>query len=218
MVNLTVPNKPPAGGGLVFHGATRYDWLLWLVTLGRETALREQILELAALEPGQSILDVGCGTGTLALAAKRRVGTTGRVYGIDASPEMLSRAYRKAARANTDVTFLKAFAQDLPFADGQFNTVLTTIMLHHLPRGSRRQCAREAGRVLKPGGRILAVDFGVSSLKHPSLLDHFRRPRHGSVELSELIALFSEEGLHCIQSGPVGIGSLQFVVAGHANH
>ncbi len=218
MLNLTVQNKPPATGGLVLHGATRYDWLLWLVTLGRETALREQILELAALEPGQSILDVGCGTGTLALAAKRRVGASGRVYGIDASPEMLSRAYQKAAKARSDVTFLKAFAQELPFADGQFNTVLTTIMLHHLPRSSRRQCAREIARVLKPGGRVLAVDFGASGSKHPTLLEHFRRPRHGSVKLSDLIALFSEEGLHCTQSGPVGISSLQFVVAQLANN
>src|SRR5690348_10193613 len=80
-----VQNLTPSTTGRVLHSAALYDLLLWLVTLGRERGFREKVLRLAHLEPGQSVLDVGCGTGTLAIAAKRHVGPTGRVHGIDAS-------------------------------------------------------------------------------------------------------------------------------------
>ena len=86
----------PATTGIVLHQAFLYDLFLWLVTLGRESAYRQKALNLARLRPGETVLDIGWGTGTLAIAAKRRVGTGGRVYGVDASPEMLARASRKA--------------------------------------------------------------------------------------------------------------------------
>src|SRR5687767_4080403 len=81
--------------GHVLHGATGYDLLIWVLTLGRERALREKMLRLARLAEGESVLDVGCGTGTLAIHAKQRVGQA-TVCGIDASPEMIERAQRKA--------------------------------------------------------------------------------------------------------------------------
>src|SRR5712691_2834084 len=84
---------------LVLHWAARYDLLAWLLTHGRERELREAIIRLASLETGDDILDIGCGTGTLAIAAARHVGTTGAVTGIDASPAMIARANRKAGKA-----------------------------------------------------------------------------------------------------------------------
>ena len=77
-------NSAPRTSGLVLHGAARYDLTVWLMTLGRERALRERILNPARLERGDVVVDVGCGTGTLAIAAKRRLGS-GNVFGIDAS-------------------------------------------------------------------------------------------------------------------------------------
>src|SRR5206468_9540093 len=119
-------NATPSTKGAVLHSAALYDLQVWLVTLGRERAFREKILRLARLEPGESVLDVGCGTGTLAIAAKRHVGPTGSVYGIDASPEMIARASRKARKAGLEVLFKNAVAEALPFPDAHFDAVLTT--------------------------------------------------------------------------------------------
>ncbi|PYU68900.1 MAG: hypothetical protein DMG49_14895 [Acidobacteria bacterium] len=88
----------PGTTGIVLHRAFWYDAFVWLVSFGREHSYREKTLDLAGLKPGESILDIGCGTGTLAIAAKRRVGAAGRVYAVDASPEMLARGVRKPIR------------------------------------------------------------------------------------------------------------------------
>ena len=171
------PNVTPSAIGAVLHSPVRYDLLVWLAMLGRERAFREKVLGLARLQLGETVLDVGCGTGSLAIAAKRHVGPTGTVYGIDASPEMLARAEKKARKAGVEVVLRNAMAQALPFSDAQFDAVLTTIMLHHLPRKARKQCAAEMRRVLKPGGRVLAVEFGLPAREQKGLLAHFHR--HG---------------------------------------
>jgi ubiquinone/menaquinone biosynthesis C-methylase UbiE len=210
-MKMTDSNPTPRPTGLVLHSAARYDLMVWLLTLGRERAFREKILRLARLEPGEPVLDVGCGTGTLAIAAKRHVGPLGTVYGIDASPEMIARADKKARKAGVEIAFRNGAAQALPFPDAQFDAVLSTVMLHHLPRKARQECACEMRRVLKPGGRVLAVDFGGTELEKRSFLTHFHR--HGHVNLRDIIAVLSEAGLNVVESGAVGISDLQFVLA-----
>jgi ubiquinone/menaquinone biosynthesis C-methylase UbiE len=190
--------------------AARYDLLLSIVTLGRERALRERMLDLAKVRAGESVLDVGCGTGTLAIAAKRRVGDVAAVHGIDASPEMIARARKKAGRAGVSVAFDVARAESLPFDDATFDVVLSTVMLHHLRRAAREQCLREIRRVLKPGGRVLVVDFGKRTSDHRGLMAHLHR--HGRVNLSDLESLQRDAGIEVIASGSVGIGTLLFVL------
>lgn len=211
MTNRVESNVPHGTTGLILHAAAFYDLTVWLAMFGRERSFREKTLQLARLKPGESVLDVGCGTGTLATAAKRHVGASGAVHGIDASPEMIARAEKKARKTGVKVAFKNAAAQALPFPGAQFDAVLTTMMLHHLPRKARQQCAGEMRRVLKPGGRVLAVDFGSSALKRKGFLAHFHR--HGHINLRDIIAVLSEAELNSVESGAVGIKDLQFVVA-----
>ena len=196
--------------GRVLHAAQLYDLLAFVFTQGRERQLRDRMIQLARLATGDTALDIGCGTGTLAIAAKKRVGSAGAVFGIDASPAMVARAMRKSAKADIDVTFTNAVVEALPFPDGRFDVVLSTLMLHHLPRHARRQCTAEIRRVLKPGGRLLIVDFGRPSAKN-GILAHFHR--HGHVDFADVRAMLTDVGFTLREDGPVGFSSLEFVLA-----
>lgn len=217
MVQVLDKAKTPGRSGLTLHEAVRYDLLVWLITLGRVRAFRERMLRFARLQSGETVLDIGCGTGSLAMAARRQVGPAGEVYGIDASPEMIERAQQKAPRSGVNVEFKVAYAQSLPFADARFDVVLTTLMLHHLPRTGRQELAREIRRVLKPGGRVLAIDFGGTARKRKSFLDRVHR-RHGRVGLERIVALLGDAGMNITASGPVGVRDLVFALASTPRH
>jgi ubiquinone/menaquinone biosynthesis C-methylase UbiE len=149
----------PQTSGKLIRWAFWYDMLVGLLTLGHERRLREITLDLVSLQPGEKVLDVGCGTGSLAIAACERVGAFGAVSGIDPAPEMVARARKKATRAGVHARFELAVIESLPFANGEFDVVLSSLMIHHLPRKIRPAAFSEVFRVLKPGGRFLAVDF-----------------------------------------------------------
>jgi ubiquinone/menaquinone biosynthesis C-methylase UbiE len=151
----------PQTRGLVITSGRRYDLMLWLgnlMTRGKWQALRQMTADLARLQVGETVLDVGCGTGTLALIAKQRVGDTGRVSGIDPSVQMVARARRKAARSGLAIDFQVGVIERLAFPDQTFDVVLSTFMMHQLPDDLKRQGVAEIARVLKPGGRLLIVD------------------------------------------------------------
>jgi ubiquinone/menaquinone biosynthesis C-methylase UbiE len=212
MSAIATKRENNGAAGIILHAAARYDFLLWLLTIGKETAFREKMLRFAALQSGESVLDIGCGTGTLAIAAKPQVGPAGAVSGVDASPEMLARAERKARRLGLEVSFKNGSAQCLPFRATQFDVVLSTMMLHHLPKSARREMAGEVRRVLKPGGRVLVIDFGRTSQNKTSIFDHIHG-RHGRVDLEEVVDLLSSAGLRISESGATGMRGLHFVVA-----
>ncbi len=208
MANDAATSKSP---GLVLRMATAYDLGVWLLTLGRERAFREKLLAPARLRAGETVLDVGCGTGSLALEAKRQVGSRGTVHGIDASPEMIARAVRKARKADLEVELANASAQALPFADGRFDAIVSTLVFHHLPRSSRERCALEMRRVAKPGGRVLVVDFARSTRKSPGLLDHLHR--HGGVAPDEIAGRLEGAGMEIAGRGELGVMGLGYVLA-----
>jgi ubiquinone/menaquinone biosynthesis C-methylase UbiE len=209
-MTATKAEQLPKTAGLILQRAAQYDLLLWLLTLGRERSFRERALSLAHLSAGELVLDIGCGTGTLAIAAKRQVGPKGHVYGIDASREMIARASKKARKASLEVDFRNALVESIPFPDRRLDVVLSSLMLHHLPGTLRSQCASEVRRVLKPGGRLLAIDFGTAP-GTKGIVAHFHR--HGHINLPEMITVFCEAGLSIAESGAVGIGDLEYVIA-----
>jgi ubiquinone/menaquinone biosynthesis C-methylase UbiE len=213
MTNTLNTKEKPSTAGLTLHSPIAYDLLIWFVTRGRQHALREDMLRPAHLQPGESVLDVGCGTGSLAIAAKHKVGATGVVCGVDTSAEMIARATKKARREGVEVTFKNASAQSLPFQDATFDAVLSTVMLHHLPRLARKELAAEVRRVLRPGGRFVVIDFGAADKGKKRFLDHFHR-RHGHVEFSDVVGVLGEAGLRVTETGVLGMRGLQFVVAG----
>jgi len=194
--------------GILLHSAAMYDTLAWLLTFGRERAFREKMLGFADLKPGEAVLDVGCGTGTVALLAKGKVGQEGRVDGVDASPDMVARAAAKADRAGSEVHFSSATAQQLPYKDGEFDVVLSTLMFHHLPKTGRAVFGREAFRVLKPGGRWLIVDFA----KPPRRSRLFRLHRHGHVDLTKIAADLGAAGFSIAGQGDVGTKRLRYLI------
>lgn len=205
------PESGPSTRGRVLHAARLYDLMAWLFMLGRERSFREKTLELAWVRTGEAVLDVGCGTGTLALAAKVRVGPRGEVHGVDASPEMIARAERKARRADAHVEFRVGLIESLPFADASFDVVLSTLMLHHLPGPTRARGMREIRRVLKPGGRVLAVDFATTSREERGILS--RVHRRGGLRPAKMAELLREAGLNPLASGSTGVANLHFMLA-----
>ncbi len=143
--------------GVVIHNARRYDLHVWWLTRGREAAFRAEQLDLAGVGEGEDVLDVGSGTGTLAIAAARRVGAGGSVAGIDPSPERVARATGKARRAKVGATFREGIAQAIPWPDASFDAVLCTLVLHQLPADGLHGAFAEFRRVLRPRGRLLVV-------------------------------------------------------------
>lgn len=144
--------------GLVLRWGKFYDHLVDALTLGQTQRLRDMTIDLALLKPGESLLDVGCGTGGVTISGKKRIGQIGYVAGIDPSPEMLAVARQKASRLRLEIDFRLGVIESLPFSDATFDVVTSSLMVHHLNYDLRVQGLGEIYRVLKPGGRLLIAD------------------------------------------------------------
>ena len=127
--------------------------------MGLGPAFRERTVGIAALRPGESVLDVGCGTGVLTQRAARAVGPAGTVWGIDPAPDMIRVALRNAAAEDSPARFKPGIIEEIAFESESFDAAFASFMLHHLPPDVKRAGLREVRRVLKPGGRLVAVDL-----------------------------------------------------------
>jgi len=147
-----------------FIPALRFGWLTPLfdpvvALTTRERSSKSRVLERARLQDGDNVLDVGCGTGTLAIAASSS-GAPAAVVGLDADPSILRRARSKAEDAGAEVRFDEAFSTEMPYDDAHFDVVMSTLFFHHLGDADKRRTIAEVLRVLKPQGRLVVADIG----------------------------------------------------------
>ena len=144
--------------------ALSYEWLTfgydplvkWFM---RETAVKGRLVEQGGIEKGQRVLDLGCGTATLAILAKKsRPGAD--VIGIDGDRKILEIADAKTRKQGLNIPLFDAMAFDLPCRDNYFDRVFASLLFHHLTRENKIRTIAEVHRVLKPGGELHVADFG----------------------------------------------------------
>lgn len=146
-----------------FVPALGHDWLTPMydvvARLTGERRFKKRLVEVAGISAGQDVLDVGCGTGTLALmVSKMRPGA--RVAGLDIDPRILAIARRKIADAGADIAIHEGSATAPPLSPGSFDRVLTTLMLHHLTTEQKREMLSAVRRLLRPRGELHIADWG----------------------------------------------------------
>jgi ubiquinone/menaquinone biosynthesis C-methylase UbiE len=201
---------PPTEGRTI-RWARLYDLGTTILSLGRLSALYRKIVELAGITPGERILDVGCGPGRLAIAAGSVAGPAGETCGIDPAPEMVELARHKAARAGVRVRFEVGVIEAIPFPADHFDVVLSSLMLHHLPDDVKRRGLAGTQRVLKPGGRVVAVDFGATPGEGIGHLLCVLGLRKGWDHAERLRDMLRGAGFDAVEMGSTGHRGLAFV-------
>jgi ubiquinone/menaquinone biosynthesis C-methylase UbiE len=192
--------KAPTTRGILVSGRVRQvDRLENMLSLGQQEAILESTLSAAELSPGESLVDVGCGTGKLFFAAARMLGgapgAKNRLLGIDATPGMIDLALERAREAGVKVEFQVGVAETLPVPDGSADAVTSSYFFHHLPSEVKPVALREMWRVLAPGGRLVITDYGrarglyglIASIPMRANFYEYVRPQLGG-ELERIIA------------------------------
>lgn len=151
------PDKPYIHA-LRFKALTAlYDPVIALTT--REKTFKRALLDAAALQPHDRVLDVGCGTGTLAIQAKRCAPLID-MHGIDGDLGILRRAQVKTKKAGLDIDYREALSFELPYPDGHFNCVLSSLFFHHLTLADKWRTFNEIHRVSDRSGCLFVADWG----------------------------------------------------------
>ncbi len=160
------PAKGTQSGGSPpdYIPALRFGWLTSLYDpivawTAREDTFKRRLLREARIEAGFSILDLGCGTATLTILAKRKHPDS-KVTGIDGDERVLAIARRKLTKAGLDVSLDLGLAGELPYPDESFDRVLSSLLFHHLTRDQKKSALIEAFRVLRTGGELHVADWG----------------------------------------------------------
>lgn len=166
------------------------DWLLPLydpfTRLIGAGAVHRQLADQAELGSAHRVLEIGCGTGNLALLVKRTHPRL-EVTGLDPDPKALARAGRKARRSGLDLRLDRGFADQLPYPDASFDRVLSSLMFHHLDAGQRAASLREVRRVLRPGGSLHLMDMSGDGHHLHGLTRLARRGNAPQENLDEII-------------------------------
>ncbi|MEW6701145.1 MAG: class I SAM-dependent methyltransferase [Bacteroidota bacterium] len=134
-----------------------YDPIVQLTT--REKRFKEALIKQANIYDGQTVLDVGCGTGTLLIELKKRFPLI-KAIGLDGDPAILQQARKKAKLARTDVVFHEGYSNNLPFENESLDKIVSSLFFHHLKRDDKISTLKEIYRTLKKGGELHIADFG----------------------------------------------------------
>jgi arsenite methyltransferase len=161
-------------------------------------------ISLAELQPGQTVLDLGSGGGLDCILAAQKVGQTGRVIGVDMTPEMLEKARANVQRlALENVEFRQGYLESLPLGDDSIDVVISNCVINLSP--DKPQVFREIFRVLKPGGRVAVSDI-VTNGPLPeavrSSLDGWAACVSGASDISDYIQAMLAAGLEDVQMTP----------------
>lgn len=192
--------------GRVIRWAWFYDIGMNILFLGKRNKLDENATQLAEIKPGDKVLDVGCGTGNLAIAAKKIAGDKGEIFGIDPSSEMIEFASKKALKEKIDISFQIGAIENIPFPDNSFDVVLSTLMIHHLPGDELKiKGFSEIHRVLKSGGCLLVVDIDT-----PNALIAFLSSHH-KTSPRQYQPLMEKSGFREIEFGRTGFRMFSFI-------
>ena len=190
---------PETRGILVSGRVRQVDLLENMLSFGQQEAILESTLQAAALKPGERLVDIGCGTGKLAVAAAAmlgdRHGGESHVLGIDATPGIIDLAIQRAHDAGVAAEFQVGIAEALPLADGAAAAVTSSYFFHHLPSDVKPLALREMWRVLAPGGRLVITDYArarglyglIASIPMRANFYEYVRPQLGG-ELERIIA------------------------------
>ena len=149
-----MPSSPPDDARRIFSGiGATYEKAGALLSFGQDARWRAKLISLVRADPEDVVLDVASGTGLVARALRERYGCD--VVGLDRSADMLS----AAAAVNGHIPLVRARAESLPFADESFDHLTFTYLMRYVDDPAAT--LRELARVVRPGGRIAALDFGV---------------------------------------------------------
>lgn len=152
------PDAPHYVPALGWHWLTPcYDAVVQVTT--RERRFKQALIKQACFEPGQRVLDLACGTGTLTIWIKQHQPDV-QVIGVDGDPAILSRASRKAQQAKVAVRFDQALSYRLPYPAAHFDRLVSSLFFHHLTWEDKERTALELLRVLKPGAALHVADWG----------------------------------------------------------
>jgi ubiquinone/menaquinone biosynthesis C-methylase UbiE len=136
-----------------------YNWVFRMIGGRGHEAFRQHIVELAALNGDEYILDAGCGTGMMAMRIAAQYPGC-KIHGLDLSPKMIAAAHLEAVKQELPLDFCVGSITTLPYPNGVFDVLLTNIMYHHLELYEKHQAVMEIARVLKPEGRYISAEFG----------------------------------------------------------